>query len=197
MNGPRLRNLAGARTLSIALTSNKSTSTSRRQAFRSNGTKLSNPDGARTLPWERIQVDEKRCVAGSVVFEKCMQGNAMRFSRPDPFLPQSSAVHRPESGSKLNRRHPCTHLTWCSTPNSATIFVTVLMRSSTKYHSVQAKRLRLLCSRTAASHSSQVGLWPLVRTMSGTPPPFRILFCTNSAASRCSAVKAARSGVGK
>ena len=52
-------------------------------------------------------------------------------------------------------------------------------------------------SRTSASHSSQVGLSPLVRTMSGTKLPLRILFCTNSAASRCRGLRSARSGVGK
>ena len=44
-----------------------------------NGTKLSNLDGARSLSSGRIQIDERRCLAGSVVFEKCMKCNGIRF----------------------------------------------------------------------------------------------------------------------
>ena len=50
-----------------------------------NGTKLYNLDGPRTSPRGRIQDDEERWFAGSVVFEKCMKDNGMRFFRPDPF----------------------------------------------------------------------------------------------------------------
>ena len=70
-----------------------------------NGPKLSNLDGSQFFPGRRIEVAEKRCVAGSVVFENCMEGNGIRFLRPDPFLPQSSAFQRPQSGSYLNRPH--------------------------------------------------------------------------------------------
>ena len=57
--------------------------------------------------------------------------------------------------------------------------------------------LRACCVEICASHSCHVGFSPSVTTTSGTLPPASALFFTNSAASRCSAVKSARSGVGK